>query len=120
MNVSQILLAAFVVCASQAPSASGADHCESLFKSACTYVESGDVNRAIATLTEVIRCDPQSADAYYKRGTCFASKGNQKEAIADCSKAIQLKPSAALFYNERSNAYFALGEYDKARADCQE
>jgi tetratricopeptide (TPR) repeat protein len=118
MNRSRILITVLFFAASAARLASGADRYEALYKSARAYMESGDVDRAIATLTEAIRCQPIAADAYYQRGKCLVAKGRHEDAIADYSQAIRLKPLSASFYNARSNAYIDRREYDKAVADC--
>src|SRR5262249_13726904 len=47
------------------------------------YRAKGDLDRAIADLTEAVRLDPKYAEAYYVRGVSYGKKGDVERAIAD-------------------------------------
>ena len=55
----------------------------------------GDNDRAIADYTEVLRLNPNYADAYYNRGDAYDDKGDYARARADWEKALQLDPNDA-------------------------
>ena len=48
----------------------------------------------IASLTEVVQRNPNSAEAYSTRGVAYAKIGKFPEAIADFSQAIKIAPNA--------------------------
>jgi len=52
----------------------------------------GQDYRAIADFTDVIRLDPNNADAYYARGVAWSTNGDRDRAIGDLSEAVQLRP----------------------------
>ena len=56
------------------------------------YRKKGDMDRAIADLTEAIRLDPKYANAYDNRGLAYRDKGDMDRAIADLTEAIRLDP----------------------------
>ena len=49
----------------------------------------------IESLSEVVKRNPNSAEAYNTRGTAFARVGRYPEAIADFTQAIRLDPNHA-------------------------
>jgi tetratricopeptide (TPR) repeat protein len=53
------------------------------------YQDIGDLDRAIADLTEAIRLDPKYADAYYNRGEAWLDARNFDRAIADTSSVAR-------------------------------
>src|SRR5215469_8097074 len=64
-----------------------------------------DYAKEISDLTEAIRLDPNSADAYNNRGNAYYNHGNVDQAISDYSDAIRLDPNYVSAYNNRGNAY---------------
>lgn len=54
----------------------------------------------IASLTEVIEKNPNSAEAFNVRGTAYGRAGRNREAIADFTHALQLNPR---FYKAYAN-----------------
>jgi tetratricopeptide (TPR) repeat protein len=78
----------------------------------------GDLDKAIADLTEEIRLDPTRVIAYLNRGNTYRLIGNVAAAMADYSEAIRLDPSFWPAYVERGILFgIHLGESDKAIAD---
>jgi tetratricopeptide (TPR) repeat protein len=98
------------------------------------YTAKGDLDRAIADLSEVVRVDPQNEEArqhlaslYNHRGVEFGDKEDYDRAIADLSEAVRLDPQnegfrkhLAIVYNHRGVGYGNKEEYDRAIADFSE
>ena len=59
-----------------------------------TYASKGDLDKAIADFSEVIRLDPNIAAAYHNRGLAYEKKGETAKAKADFAEAkrLGLKP----------------------------
>jgi len=72
---------------------------------------------AVALYDEIIRLDPDYAEAYNNRGIAYRNKGEHDRAIADYDRAIALKPDCAEAYVNRGVAYDVKGEHDRAIAD---
>jgi tetratricopeptide (TPR) repeat protein len=83
-------------------------------------VAKGDVDLAITCYGEVVRLDPNNADAYYYRGNLYRLKGENDEAVADYTEAIRLNPDLFLAYVNRAAAHKRKGEPDQAIADFSE
>ena len=57
----------------------------------------GDLDRALSSVEETIRLEPNNASAYAARGRVFEKKGDPRRALADFNKALTLQsdlPSA--------------------------
>jgi tetratricopeptide (TPR) repeat protein len=57
------------------------------------YRSMGKVDDAIALLTEIIRKNPASAEAYNTLGTIYAEQNRRAEAAAQFQKALQINPN---------------------------
>jgi tetratricopeptide (TPR) repeat protein len=75
----------------------------------------GDLGRAIDELSEALRLDPESAEAFDHRGWCHRQKKEFEEAIADFTEAIKLGRVGC--YAQRGDAYFQKGDDEQALAD---
>ena len=64
----------------------------------------------IASLTEVVDKNPQSAEAFNVRGTAFGLAGKHKEALADFGRAIELNPRFYKAYANRALVHRALND----------
>jgi Flp pilus assembly protein TadD len=81
---------------------------------------SRDYDLAIATASEAIRLNPNSASAFRQRGIAYLGKDNRDLAIADYNEAIRLDPKNAIVFYNRGNAYGRNGDHDRAIADYNE
>ena len=75
----------------------GITGCDSNKKQASTEYNNGvkhsarlQWDAAIASNTEAIRLNPDSAEAYYNRGLTYGKKGDEVQAQADLAKAKEL------------------------------
>lgn len=71
----------------------------------------------IDSLTEVIKRNPSSAEAYNTRGAAYARVGRFSEATVDFTEAAKLDPNSAAAYTNRALAERQMGHNDTARAD---
>ena len=75
---------------------------------------------AIASFTEAIRLDPNSAMAYRDRGLAYEGKGDHDKALADYTEALRINPQYDQAYYLRGAIYESKGEQDNAFADFTE
>ncbi len=81
------------------------------------YFYQGEYKRAIADYDEMLRLNPQDAEAHNNRALAYAYLGEYKRAIEDFIEALRLNPQSAEVYNNRGVANADLGEYERAIAD---
>ena len=85
------------------------------------YSAKGDLNRAIADYTEVIKFDPDSARAHNNRARAYEKKGDYTLALQDYVEVSRLEPTNAPVWNSRCWTRAIIGqELQKALADCEE
>ncbi len=65
----------------------------------------GDYEGAIADYNEVIKANPQDAQAYFLRGNANYDLGDISAAIEDYNKTININPQQAEAYYQLGNAY---------------
>ena len=76
-----------------------------------------DNAQKIAAYNNVLKLNPNSADAYNNRGVAKKHLGRFSEAVADYDQAILLKPDFAVAYYNRGDAKKNLGQYEDALKD---
>ena len=74
----------------------------------------------VIAMDEVLKLDPENAEAYYERGKAHRRLGNFQQAIEDFSEAVRLNPNHAAAYNYRGLVYKSLGQIDQAFSDMME
>ncbi|MDB5617113.1 tetratricopeptide repeat protein [Tardiphaga sp.] len=93
------------------------------------WSEKGDVDRAIADMTDAIRLNPNDSLAYSNRGILWREKKNVERAIADFTWAIRIDalPRSDIggdghvnIYTNRGLAYQAKGDLVLALSDFDE
>lgn len=87
---------------------------ETLLKLAFTKLAMKKVAEARWHIDNVIKLDPNNAEAYNKRAL---TQENKNSAMADFNKAIELDPDNSDFYQNRGNLYAHMGNLDKALED---
>ena len=80
-------------------------------------LEERDYDRAIEYFGEVVRLNPQNAEAYNFRAVAWKYKGEFDNMIRDCTEAIRIDPKFAAAYHNRGRAWRGKKDYDKAIED---
>lgn len=93
---------------------------EQHYRQALAHVEKGEIDPAIAELTETVELDPSSADAFRERAVLSLRRSDAKGAIADFTQAITLQPEMAAAHLGRGQAHLKLGRIDQAIHDFTE
>jgi tetratricopeptide (TPR) repeat protein len=87
---------------------------ESLYLEAQDLQRRGELEAAKARFLEVLRMEPEHAEALHSLGNIDARNGRLDEAEALIRRAIALKPLQASFVNSLGNIFKARGDFDKA------
>jgi tetratricopeptide (TPR) repeat protein len=91
-----------------------------LFQLGALYDKLGDFEKMMAQMKEVLRLDPNNADALNYLGYSFADRGIQlEEALKLIQKAMTLKPNMGYITDSLGWVYFKLGDYEKARGELE-
>src|SRR5215510_7335608 len=72
------------------------------FKRVMTEMQAGNSAKAISALDELIKKQPDHADAYILRSNLKMTSGDVPGALADINKVIELKPDMGWAYYERA------------------
>lgn len=81
------------------------------------YYAENNYDMAILSFNEVIKLQPNNAEAYNYRGDSYSRKRSFKAAIIDLNIAIGISSYDHVPYNNRGYAYSRQGEYDLAIKD---
>ncbi|WP_338690570.1 tetratricopeptide repeat protein [Bradyrhizobium sp. 26S5] len=95
----------------------GKDLAKALTSRAQAYAQTGDLDRSLADIEQVIRLDPSDAFAVGARGDIYLVRKDYDHALADYSKAAALAPDFDLALIGRGIVFLATGKYDNAVAD---
>jgi len=71
----------------------------------------------IKKLDELIKENPNNADAFYNRGVVYASKGDFNLAIIDYTRALQINPNHGDAFYNRGLSYVKKERYEEAEKD---
>lgn len=85
-----------------------------MIRRAQVMLESGDVDGAEATLTELITDQPDFAEAWNRRAVLHYMQGRYRAAIADCERVIHLNPIHFGALHGLGLCYAAVGSYSAA------
>ncbi|WP_338827819.1 tetratricopeptide repeat protein [Bradyrhizobium sp. 27S5] len=92
----------------------GKDLAKALTSRAQAYAQTGDLDRSLADIEQVIRLDPSDAFAVGARGDIYLVRKDYDHALADYSKAAALAPDFDLALIGRGIVFLATGKYDNA------
>lgn len=96
------------------PSAPSA-RCQQEILRAKHLLEAGANDQAIAILREVLREEPENADAHLLLGSALTLAPERTEALKELAKAVELQPSSALAHFTLGTAQARFGEAEAAR-----
>lgn len=77
-------------------------------------LNSGNVNDAVALLSNAVSRDPKLHEAYNLLGIAYEAKGMRDRAFESLQKAVKYDADNADYLNNLGYLYFKNGEYDKA------
>ena len=72
------------------------------------------LDQAINCFLQVIKMNPEQAEAYSNLGVVYKDQGNLQLAMLNIQKAIEIKPDFAEAYNNLGNAQDTLHDYEAA------
>ena len=78
------------------------------------FLNSGNVNDAIATLSTAATSDPKFHEAYNLLGVAYETKGMRDRAFESFEKALKADNDNAEYLNNLGYLYFKNGDYEKA------
>jgi tetratricopeptide (TPR) repeat protein len=80
----------------------------------------GEFEKMIAQMNEVLRLEPNHADAMNYLGYSYADRGiHLDEALKLVLKAMSLKPNMGYITDSLGWVYFKLGQYEKASVELE-
>jgi TolB-like protein len=74
--------------------------------------DTGRVEQAVPLLREVLRANPNNAEAHWELGYAYRFAGMLQESVGECERARQGNPEVKI-NSSALNSYLYLGEYDK-------
>jgi len=98
----------------------GAPNIEQSLQQARTLLDRSDAIGAHKITTELLKTNPNLADAYFVRSRAFYQERMYTQALDDLNKFVGLKPSDASGYYLRGLVRIDAGRSDEAMADASE
>lgn len=95
-------------------SRSGDEAVDKLMSAGAAQLQSGEINEAIATYSEIIRRRPEFAEGWNKRATALFMAGELRRSLADCDEVIKRNPHHFGALSGYGQIYFLLEQYEKA------
>jgi tetratricopeptide (TPR) repeat protein len=77
----------------------------------------GELEPALASITEAVQLSPANADFRRRRGSLLIRMGRHAPALQECTEAVRLDPRSAEGYQLRGRCYQALKRHGAAIAD---
>ena len=88
---------------------------QDLVQSGRGFCDSGDLQKALTCLNEVIEMNSESSEAFYVIGNVFHKNGEMGKAIKAFTKVLELEPAHTDAAISLSILYNDIGKYDKAQ-----
>src|SRR5262245_26846177 len=117
MTVLGLLLLVPIAAAVAQAQTSRATSAASYLERGVSWMEKGEIDRAIADYDLAIAFDPQSPVVRYNRGVARHSKGDLAGALEDFNEAIKLNPRYLDAYINRGKIHSDLGASEAAVID---
>lgn len=87
---------------------------EDILKEALSFHRKGFITRAKSTYEEIIKINPNHANALFLLGVIYAQKNNHQQSVGLISKAIARQPDNAYFHFVLGNSLKELGRFDES------
>jgi tetratricopeptide (TPR) repeat protein len=85
------------------------------FQLGALYDKMGDYDKMVAEMKEVLRLNPDYADALNYLGYSYSDRGiHLEEALKLIQKAMELKPNMGYITDSLGWIYYKLGDYERA------
>ena len=81
--------------------------------------QEGNLEQAERLYREILKHDPQCADAWHLSGLVALARKDLPAAVENIGRAIGLDPRQASFHTHLAEAYRSLGRWAEAEAHCQ-
>ena len=89
---------------------------DALMERGAGQLQSGQLQDAIATFTEVIRRKPAFAEGWNRRATAYFLAREFRRSLADCAEVVRRNPYHFGALSGYGQIYFELEQFDKASA----
>ncbi|MZQ75411.1 MAG: tetratricopeptide repeat protein [Peptoclostridium sp.] len=86
-----------------------------LFFAGLAYRQLGEVDEAQLYFGDILKLDPQNADAMVELGLCSAVKGELDESLSYFKKALELRPDNPEILCNIGMTYLSIGDLQSAR-----
>ncbi len=83
-------------------------------------LEEGEEQAALEVFEEIVRENPEDAEAWFNRGEMYTSLDRRDEAIASYERVLALEPDHRPALAELANLLFEQGEYGLAASSLQD
>ena len=77
-------------------------------------MQAGELQKAIATFSEVVARRPDFAEGWNKRATVYYLAGEMKKSIADCGEVLKRNPAHFGALSGLGQIYMQLEDYEKS------
>lgn len=93
-------------------SRSGDKAIDALMARGVDEMQAGELQKAIATFSEVVKRKPDFAEGWNKRATVYYLAGEMKKSIADCGEVLKRNPGHFGALSGLGQIYMQLEDYD--------
>ena len=90
-------------------------HPQALLQQAMRLHQGGQIQQAMGIYTQILKTDPDYADALHLLGLGHHQSGNAAKAIEYINKAIGIAPGVPALHNNLGEAYRLSGQLESAR-----
>lgn len=88
-----------------------------LLESATQHKNSGEYNEAEGEYKEVLRLDPNNAEAHLGLGLVYCFTGRFEESVEELKRAVELAPNWVEARKNLALTYLMLGMYEEGKAE---
>jgi len=89
-----------------------------LFQQALQHHRQGELQQAAEFYQQVLKHEPQNADAMHLFGVLLHQAGQHEQALALIQRALQIQPDQPIFLSNLSNVLRVMGRIDESVACC--